>query len=334
MTLVRPNTMPHTYLEIAQVLGLDKLIEDPDVKYKISTAISWLEDNRRWIEDQNGTSVSRINTLGRTYTTEQVNQYLFGDGANGTTFYQLAGRLRYSPRNTSVTISSNVAMSGYRMQATGTLTVPAGVTLSANGNGGSSGGAGSYDGNTGRWQGGDGTKHVWNGATLTSTEAEDILYWGGGEGGLAAPGLGTENRGGGVNGGALLGNTLDSFESLLSVEVGGGAGGGAAWAHNETYGGGGGAGVVCLMANTLDVTAASANCFQAIGGNGYAGASGTRSTGGGGGGVIFIIARTFLPSKQAVIDKCNVSGGSGTVGGNAGQPGRVIVLTVDELGLP
>jgi hypothetical protein len=326
--------MPHTFLEIVQVLGLEKLIEDADLKQKISTAVSWLEDNRRWLEDQNGTSVSRINTLGRTYTTEQVNQYLFGDGANGSTFYTLSSRLRYSPRWTSLTIPSTVSPSGYRMQANGTLTIPAGVIISAGGNNGSIGGQGAYDGNTGKWQGGNGTRHVWDGATLTSTEAEDIPYWGGGEGGFAAPGAGTENRGGGVNGGALLGNTLDSFESLLSVPVGGGAGGGAAWAYNDTYAGGGGAGVICIMANTLDVTSASSTCFRAIGGNGYAGAGGTRSTGGGGGGVIFIIARTFLPNKEAVIAKCNVSGGTGTIDGANGQPGRAIVLTVDELGLP
>jgi hypothetical protein len=35
-----------------------------------------------------------------------------------------------------------------------------------------------------------------------------------------------------------------------------------------------------------------------------------------------------------VIAKCNVSGGTGTIDGANGQPGRAIVLTVDELGLP
>lgn len=335
MTLVRPDVMPHTFLEIAQVLGLDKLLQDdPDLIQKVSTAVSWLEDNRRWLEDQNGTAVTRINTLGRTFTTAQVNEYLFGDGHNGTTFYSLGGRLRYSPRWTSITLNSDFDPSGHRMQASGTLTIPAGTQISASGYHGVDGSLGAYDGNTGKWQGGNGTKHVWDGATLTSTEAEDIPYWGGGEGGVGAPGLGTENRGGGVNGGSLLGNTLDSFESLLSVPIGGGGGGGAAWAHNDTYGGGGGGGVVCIMANTLDVSAADATVFKATGGNGYAGAGGTRSTGGGGGGVIFIISRTFIPSKEAVIAKCTVAGGTGTVGGNDGQPGRVIVLSVDELGLP
>lgn len=328
MTLVRPDVMPHTYLEIAQVLGLDKIIADnPDLIQKVNTAISWLEDNRRWLEDQNGTSVSRINTLGRTYTTAQVNEYLFGDGATGSSNpVGTSGRLKYSPRWTSYTISAGFEPSGFRMQASGTLTIASGVTIAAPGNG--QGGA--VDIATGRWKGGDGANIV----AGVHTEAEDVLYWGGGDGGIAAEGTAFQNRGGSVNGGALLGNTLDSFDSLLSVPVGGGAGGGAYYvAGGETYHGGGGGGVVCILANTISLASPYTQSINANGAPGDGGA-GNRSAAGGGGGVVFLIARTFLPDKATVLSRCFVNGGAGDNGGADGQPGRVIVLTVDELGLP
>jgi hypothetical protein len=236
-----------------------------------------------------------------------------------------------------ITVTTGVTLNtgGYRIFASGTLTVQAGAVIANNGQNASgfTAGPGALGGTLGAGASGGSGSTGQNGFPA-------IASFGGAGGAGAASAFRPGNSGGPANRpsvqegytgsdsptpidwqSALRGRTL-----LTSTRFTGGAGGGSggigSTSANVSGGGGGGGGPIVIAAKAI----AGTGTVRTMGGAGSVQPAGSDGAPGGGGGGGFVFIFTSTPPPLSIV--LDVSGGPGGPGAVAGNPGVTAIYQV------
>lgn len=242
-----------------------------------------------------------------------------------------------------------VYTAGYRIFATGTLTIDATVTVHNNGNPavGAAGGAATPGGPAGAgggkggdgWYGAPGNGSVNLSYSIATTSGAYVVSGGNGArnqanggGTNGTPGGQIELSSGGTSaGGADYVNaqlTMGACQALDGTKFSGGGGGSSGEGNGVAIsgGGGGGAGIVAIYANTLTNNGLISANGGAGGVGGGSGSTGPGCGGGGGGGAVVLVYTLAGSTKGTIQVNGGPGGTSGGYPGSAGQTGLVYDL--------
>lgn len=281
---------------------------------------------------------------------------LLGNAADGSCTYNGTNNLTRDIYCSDITVNGTVYTNGWKIFATGTVSVANGGKISVEGKpgvdgqsgttvgGGSGGAAATSTGMLGAGSAG-GAGGASNGSATdisTSNKVTDTLGGVGGDGGTS-PATGVRRTG--ANASTTLARFLNTTDAMslmpystttnngiggyvrLNGGTGGGGGGGGDSDSGGGGGGGGGAGVLAIFAK--DITVASGGTISAIGGAGGNGGTTHGMGGGGGGGGVIVIGYTGTYTNSGTVSAAGgVKGtdqGGGAAGAN-GSSGTVITL--------
>lgn len=241
----------------------------------------------------------------------------YGDGSDGAGTISTDTTLTKDMLYTNLTVNSGTLNTvGYRIYATGTVTIASGAKIAADG------------GNAAGGDYGQGVASAKCGASGTGTYGMAVGQPGtsvtglGGAGGAGGSG---SNLAGGAGGTATGATTLTNVSlyipciGILALSTGGKAGGGGGgsggsnpgWASSG--GGGAGGGTLVIVAGTAINNSGTLSAKGGVGGN--APNSDTGGGGGGGGGIIFLVSPSITAGTT------DVSGGAGGTGNGSGTNG-------------
>lgn len=281
---------------------------------------------------------------------------LLGSGVDGATTYNGTVNLTSDVYATTVTVNGTVFTNGWRIFATGAVTVANGGKISVEGKrgvdgpsgigvGGGAGGLGATStGMLGSGTGGQAGFSTNTGGTTSGVKNVDTLGGSGGAGGssgatgqISPGGFASSTLARFLDVGSALALTANSTSTNNGiggiVRVNGGAGGGGGGGGNGNNGGGGGggggAGVLQIVAQSITVN--SGGTISAIGGAGGDGGTSNGGGGGGGGGGAIVLLYTGTYTNNGSVSANGGAGGNSPGGSgapSAGSNGKVITMKI------